>query len=74
LAALLATHAAKNTGSSTLISRILVLHEPLSIDTGEVTDKGSVNQRMVLAQRAALVEDLYAASPTTRVIVLAKKA
>jgi feruloyl-CoA synthase len=36
-----------------------VLADPPSIDTGEVTDKGSINQRAVLAHRAALVEALY---------------
>ena len=30
-----------------------------SIDAGEVTDKGSINQRAVLAHRAALVAALY---------------
>jgi feruloyl-CoA synthase len=73
-AELMQSHAAKNTGSSTLIARTVLLYEPLSIDVGEVTDKGSVNQRMVLAHRAALVEDLYAASPSERVIALAKRA
>jgi feruloyl-CoA synthase len=33
----------------------LVLAEPLSFDRGEVTDKGSVNQRAVLRERADLV-------------------
>jgi feruloyl-CoA synthase len=30
-----------------------------SIDLGEVTDKGSINQRAVLKHRAALVATLY---------------
>jgi feruloyl-CoA synthase len=52
-----------NTGSSTLVERIILMHEPLSIDKGEVTDKGSLNQRGVLANHAALVEELYRGSP-----------
>jgi feruloyl-CoA synthase len=36
-----------------------VLEEPLSLDRGEITDKGSVNQRAVLRHRAHLVEELY---------------
>jgi feruloyl-CoA synthase len=36
-----------------------VLAEPPSIDKGEVTDKGSINQRAVLQHRDALVEALY---------------
>jgi len=48
------------TGSATRVARALVLVDPPNIDLGEVTDKGSINQRAVLAQRAALVERLYA--------------
>jgi feruloyl-CoA synthase len=48
-------------GSATRITRIAVLRAPLSLAAGELTDKGSVNQRAVLARRAALVEALYAA-------------
>jgi feruloyl-CoA synthase len=41
---------------------------PPSIDTGEITDKGSINQRAVLKNRADLVERLYADSPDTDII------
>ncbi len=51
--------AARSTGSSTLVARAIILGEPPSIDAHEVTDKGSINQRAVMAARAALVEDLY---------------
>jgi feruloyl-CoA synthase len=51
---------ASGTGSATRVARALVLVEPPSIDRGEVTDKGSINQRAVLAHRAELVEELYA--------------
>ena len=44
-----------------------MLEEPLSFDRGEVTDKGSVNQRAVLRERADLVAALWAADD--RVIV-----
>jgi feruloyl-CoA synthase len=50
----------ESTGSSNRIARVLVLEEPPSPEAGEVTDKGSINQRAVLAHRAALVESLYA--------------
>ena len=36
---------------------------PPSLDAGEITDKGSINQRAVLRHRAALVEELYADGP-----------
>jgi feruloyl-CoA synthase len=41
---------------------MLLLDEPPSLDAGEMTDKGSINQRAVLARRAALVEELYSDS------------
>jgi len=48
------------TGSANRVARMHVLAEPPSIDKGEVTDKGSINQRAVLQHRASLVEALYA--------------
>ena len=47
------------TGSSNRVVRAILLDTPPSLDVGEATDKGSINQRMVLAHRAALVDDLY---------------
>ena len=60
--------AAQSTGSSTRVARVLLLAEPPSIDANEITDKGSINQRAVLARRASLVEALYAATPSETVI------
>jgi len=51
--------AAQATGSANRVARLLLLAEPPSIDRGEVTDKGSINQRAVLQHRAALVEALH---------------
>ena len=51
-----------STGSSNRIARALVLEEPPSLDAGEMTDKGSINQRAVLKRRAALVDELYSNS------------
>ena len=48
LAARLKSFAAQSTGSSNLVRRMLVLEEPPSLDAGEMTDKGSINQRAVL--------------------------
>jgi feruloyl-CoA synthase len=48
------------TGSANRIARLHVMQEPPSIDKGEVTDKGSVNQRAVLTHRSALVDALHA--------------
>ena len=47
------------TGSASRVARALLMAEPPSIDKGEVTDKGSVNQRAVLKHRAALVAALH---------------
>ena len=47
-------------GSSARVERLLVMARPAELDAGEITDKGYVNQRKVLARRAALVEMLYA--------------
>ncbi len=47
------------TGSANRIARALLLAEPPSIDKGEVTDKGSINQRAVLKHRDALVQALH---------------
>jgi feruloyl-CoA synthase len=52
-----------STGSSNRIARALVLEEPPSLDAGEMTDKGSINQRAVLSRRKSLVSELYADSP-----------
>jgi feruloyl-CoA synthase len=42
--------------------------EPPSIDANEITDKAYINQRAVLARRAALVEALHAERPGSDVI------
>ena len=51
---------ASGTGSATRVARAIVLVDPPGIDRGEITDKGSINQRAVLTHREALVEHLYA--------------
>ncbi len=50
-------------GTSTTVARVLLLTEPPSIDAGEITDKGYVNQRRVLETRADDVERLFGAAP-----------
>ncbi|HXU42060.1 MAG TPA: feruloyl-CoA synthase [Burkholderiales bacterium] len=49
----------ESTGSSNRIARAVVLEEPPSLDAGEMTDKGSINQKAVLKRRAGLVAELY---------------
>jgi feruloyl-CoA synthase len=61
--------AAASQGSSTRVMRLILMAEPPSMDKGEMTDKGSINQRAVLANRAGLVDALYATPPSAEVIV-----
>ncbi len=61
-------HAAHHAGSSTRIGRAMLLTRPLSLDKGEITDKGSVNQRTVIANSQALVDALYAETPAENVL------
>ncbi len=68
LAQALADHNA-TAGSAACIGRLLVLARAADLDAGEITDKGYVNQRRVLARRAALVELLYAEPAPAGVIV-----
>jgi feruloyl-CoA synthase len=55
-------------GSSTYAQRALFLEEPPSIDAGEITDKGYINQRAVLARRAGQVAMLYTAGKQANVM------
>jgi feruloyl-CoA synthase len=61
---------AKASGSAQRVSRFAFLAEKLSIDTGELTDKGVVSQRNMLRRHAALIEKLYADIPADYVICL----
>ncbi len=60
-------------GSSMHPVRALILAEPPSIDAGEITDKGYINQRAVLERRAALVEKLHATPASPEAIVAPKR-
>jgi feruloyl-CoA synthase len=61
------------TGSANRVGRLHVLAEPPSIDHGEVTDKGSINQRAVLTHRASLVEALYEGTAADPFILLPRR-
>jgi feruloyl-CoA synthase len=65
---------AEGGGSSMVADRALLMEEPASIDAGEITDKGYINQRAVLTRRAALVERLHADTPGDGVIMRLKSA
>ncbi|MEX1250071.1 MAG: AMP-binding protein [Hyphomonas sp.] len=61
---------ASEQGSSRRIKRLMVMTEAPGIDAGEITDKGYINQRLVISRRADLVQALYAAPLAPGVIQL----
>lgn len=56
-------HASRANGTATRVTRLMFLDVPLSFDKGEVTDKGTINQRAVLQNRQSLVENLWSEDP-----------
>ena len=63
-------HNKGNPGSSTRVVRALLMVEPPSVDAGELTDKGYINQSVALGRRADLVERLYADPPGNDIVVV----
>jgi len=59
LARLLCAHNEKQMGSSTRIGHLLILADPPRPEHDEITEKGYINQRAVLARRASSVDELY---------------
>jgi feruloyl-CoA synthase len=64
--------AKQNTGSSTLVKRAVFADFDLSIDKGELTDKGSINQRQILANRVEYVDIIYAKELNIKVLEVQK--
>jgi feruloyl-CoA synthase len=60
----------QGSGSASRIRRLLLLEQPPSLDAGEITDKGYLNQRRTLECRAADVARLYADPPDADVILV----
>jgi feruloyl-CoA synthase len=65
---------AASAGSAARVERLVVMARPADLDAGEITDKGYVNQRTVLARRAGLVELLYAEPAPEGVVVAGRNA
>ena len=55
----LSSFVAKNPASSTHVQRAILMDSPPSLEAGEITDKGTLNQSAVLKNRASVVERLY---------------
>lgn len=66
----LQAHAAQHPASSLCIRRAMLLPSSPSLDHGEVTDKGSINQRTMLRMRSTCIETLYQRDPPDYVIVI----
>ena len=66
----LAAHNKAHAASSTCVRRVTLLAEPASLDHGEITDKGSINQRAVLQRRAVFVEAMYQADAPSNVLIV----
>jgi len=66
----LSRHAQSNRASSRCVRRALIMPSAPSLDRGEITDKGSINQRVILRHHPALVSDLYSPAPTSRVAIV----
>jgi feruloyl-CoA synthase len=58
----------KATGSASRLAWACLMSEPPSLDKGEVTDKGSLNQRVILSCRAERIEALYGGDDPARVM------
>jgi feruloyl-CoA synthase len=58
---------ATGTGSANRVARAALLDPPPSLASGEITDKGSINQRAVLMQRAAVVDALHRGDAAMRI-------
>jgi feruloyl-CoA synthase len=70
-AALLGTLNRSATGGATTVARLRLMDVAPSLDLGEITDKGSINQRAVLTHRAALVEAMYDAAQRDPAVIVA---
>ena len=72
IAAALAEHH-QHASSSHRVERLLIMARQADLDVGEITDKGYINQRRVLARRHDLVELLYANPLADSVIASAER-
>ena len=66
----LAAHARANPAVTRGVRRARILPVAPSLDRGEITDKGSINQRAVLRHHANLVTELYSAAPSAHIAII----
>lgn len=73
LEAALTKAATAATGSASRVTRATILHTAPSFDRGEITEKGSLNQRALRVNYAHLAAELYADHPGQHVLRAARK-
>jgi feruloyl-CoA synthase len=56
-------------GSAQRVQRFAFLMSNLSIDAGEITDKGVLNQRTIVRRHADLIDMLYSDHPSADIVV-----
>lgn len=66
----LTAHARTHPASTRSVRRACLLPAAPSLDHGEITDKGSINQRAVLRNHAVHVAAMYATAPRPQVAVI----
>ncbi|HTH59011.1 MAG TPA: feruloyl-CoA synthase [Paraburkholderia sp.] len=69
--ALIARVNLQSTGSASRIARVRLMEDPPSVERGEITDKGSINQRAVLAHRSDAIDAMYDAAERDSLILVA---
>jgi feruloyl-CoA synthase len=57
--------------ASLAVQRVLLMHEPPSMDANEIADKGYVNQAVTRSRRAHLIDELYQADPAPHIAHIA---
>ncbi|MDB5578844.1 MAG: AMP-dependent synthetase and ligase [Bradyrhizobium sp.] len=62
LGAALAAINKETSGASRRVTRAIIMRQPPSFDSGEITEKGSLNARLIRERRADLIEALYSGS------------
>lgn len=62
--------AIQNPGISTHVRRAILLDSPPSMDDGELTDKGTLNQAVILKNRSAALDELYQEPATRKVLTI----
>jgi feruloyl-CoA synthase len=66
----LTAHARAHSGSATRVRRATIVPHAPSLDRGEITDKGSINQRLMLERWEELVQQLYREQPPSQVVTI----